>query len=44
MNELIILAKFDYDGKTYLITLTNKKIVFYRYNKKYLVRNYQMLK
>lgn len=34
MNELIILAKFDYDGKTYLITLTNKKIVFYRYNNK----------
>lgn len=32
MNELNILAKFDYDGKTYLITLINKKIVFYTYS------------
>lgn len=36
MDIINILAKFDLDGKTYLITLSNNNIVFYSYsNKKY---------
>ena len=34
MDKLNILAKFDYDGKTYLIALIKYKIIFYTYYNK----------